>query len=177
MSGRNVRRLPRCLWMRCLTPSCFPSARNTFFHINRTSQYHIIPKCEQVQGAEAQLRKQFHTDNLLIFGGAATFWKELTYLVCVQVWNWGFAYWKVIQRPHLQHLGEVLGFFSLHDYAACCIASVLICGTVLKQRLLKGVGRSVWAWLTDSEWASALFRPAGAPVMFKFRILTANNEN
>lgn len=92
MSGRNVRRLPRCLRVSCLTPSCFPSARNTLFHINRTSQYHIIPKCEQVQGAEAQLRKQFHTENLLIFGGAATFWKDLIYLVCVQSLKLGFRF-------------------------------------------------------------------------------------
>lgn len=58
-----------------------------------------------------------------------------------------------------------LGFFTLYNYGAFCIALVFICGTVLKQRLVKG---KCCGDLFEPDWlilnggAFCAFRPAGA---------------
>lgn len=94
---------------------------------------------EQVQGAKAQLRNLFYSGNLLIFGCGGTFWKSLliwcVYTVSLKL---GFCLLESYPKFMTAKSGRGLGFFSLYDYGACCIALVFINVTVLKQQLVKG---------------------------------------
>lgn len=127
-----------------------------YFTKNRTSQYRIIAIFVQVQGAEARLRNLFYSGNLLIFGG---FWKELTFLACVRKFETGvFVFLESYSKNTPATSGR--GFRLLQFVWLCSLLHSI--GIYLRDcseaatAERKGLGPSVWAWLTDSERCSAL---------------------